>query len=314
MAVAALGLALGIAVTGTLRADTFGTTGNEFTIDFVDIGNAGNTADSNNFGTVIYNYRIGTYEVSQNAITKATASGMTNVTAGAWTGNRTAANISWFEAAAFTNWLNTSTGHQAAYDLTWNGSAWTMSLWSLDQAWVVGGENRYRNKDAYYFLPGESEWYKAAYYNSAGSNYYDYATGSNTAPTATTGSTNADTAVYTVPLFSDPSQPARVDSAGGLSAYGTMGQSGNVWEWTESMDGTADNPNASRMVRGGDYLTTDTNNLSSGYRLTYTPTVENASLGFRVASVGAVPEPASGLLMLVAGGAYWLARRRSGKR
>jgi formylglycine-generating enzyme required for sulfatase activity len=47
-----------------------------------------------------------------------------------------------------------------------------MALWSSEQAWTAGGTNLYRNKDASYFLPSENEWYKAAYYNPAGSNYF----------------------------------------------------------------------------------------------------------------------------------------------
>lgn len=105
-----------------------------------------------------YDYRISTYDISQDAINKAAASGMANVTAGAWTGNQPAVDISWYEAAADVNWLNTSTGKQAAYDLAWTGSAWSINLWSSAQAWQVGGENLYRNKDAYYLLPSENEW------------------------------------------------------------------------------------------------------------------------------------------------------------
>jgi hypothetical protein len=65
------------------QADTFGTSGNEFTIDFVNIGNSGNAADTTTYGAVPYEYRVSIYEISQDAITKATASGMANVTAGA---------------------------------------------------------------------------------------------------------------------------------------------------------------------------------------------------------------------------------------
>ncbi|MDA1204095.1 MAG: hypothetical protein O3A75_07345 [Verrucomicrobia bacterium] len=38
------------------QADTFGTSGNEFTIDFVNISNAGNAADTT-YGAVPYEYR-----------------------------------------------------------------------------------------------------------------------------------------------------------------------------------------------------------------------------------------------------------------
>ena len=36
------------------QADTFGTSGNEFTIDFVNIGNTGNAADTTGYGAVPY--------------------------------------------------------------------------------------------------------------------------------------------------------------------------------------------------------------------------------------------------------------------
>ena len=169
--VAVLFAALALIIQPFAQADTFGTSGNEFTIDFVNIGNAGNAADTTGYGAVPYEYRASTYEITQNAITKATASGMVGVTAGAWTGNQPAADISWYEAAAFVNFLNTNSGKTAAYNLTFTTS-WSMALWSSEQAWTAGGTNLYRNKDAYYFLPSENEWYKAAYYNPAGSNYF----------------------------------------------------------------------------------------------------------------------------------------------
>jgi hypothetical protein len=235
---------LGITLAGVLAltltsatADDFGTTGNEFTIDFVDIGNAGNTDDlgdgggsySSPYGGVPYVYRMGVTEVPQDWITKATAGGLLNVTTGAWTGSQPAANMTWYEAAAFVNWLNTSTGHQAAYQLT---GVTALTPWASVDAWQAGGENLYRHKDAYYFLPSEDEWYKAAYHQNDGvtANYWDYATASNSIPAAVASGTTAGTAVYNGVTGS----PAAVNNDGGLSAYGTMGQNGNVWEWQES--------------------------------------------------------------------------------
>ena len=90
------------------QADLFGTSGNKFTIDFVSIGNAGNAADTTTYGEVPYEYRVSTYEISQDTIAMATASGMANVTAGAWIGHQPAATITWYEAAAFVNFLNTN--------------------------------------------------------------------------------------------------------------------------------------------------------------------------------------------------------------
>ncbi len=299
--VAALFAAFTITTQPSAQADTFGTSGNEFTIDFVNIGNAGNAADTTGYGAVPYEYRMGTYEITQDAITKATASGMANVTADAWTGSQPAAGISWYEAAAFVNWLNTSTGNQAAYNLT---GIWIMALWSSDEAWQLGGENLYRHKDAFYFLPSESEWYKAAYYNPSGSNYFLYPTASDTAPTQVANGTDADTAVYGVP----GSAPAVVDSAGGLSPYGTMGQGGNVFEWNESAnDGTNDSPSDSRTLRGSGYANAE-NWLRSSDRIGGLPGIEGSFLGFRVASV---PEPSTYALLIMTGaGALWWARRR----
>ncbi len=287
------------------QADTFGTSGNEFTIDFRNIGNTSNAADTTGYGAVPYEYRVGTYEITQDAITKATASGMANVTAGAWSGSQPAANISWYEAAAFVNWLNTSTGNQAAYNLTFSGS-WSMTLWSSEQAWTAGGTNLYRNKDAFYFLPSENEWYKAAYYNPAGSNYFLYPTGSDTAPTAVASGTDAGSAVYN----GAAAVPAIVDSAGGLSPYGTMGQGGNVWEWNESaFDGSNSLSSENRAIRGGNWYGTEFN-LRSSVRLSIDPTPEGSSdIGFRVASV---PEPSTYALVLLGAGAVYLWKRRKG--
>ncbi len=302
-------VALTLATQFSAQADSFGSGANTFTIDFVSVGNTNNAADTTGYGAVPYEYRVGTYEITQDAITKATNSGMANVTAGPWTGNQPAATISWYEAAAFVNWLNTSTGKTAAYDLAWNGSAWSMNLWSSGQAWTAGGTNLYRNKDAFYFLPSENEWYKAAYYNPGGSNYFLYPTGSDTAPTAVASGTNVGTAVYD----GVASVPAIVDSAGGLSPYGTMGQGGNVWEWNESaFDGSNSLSSEDRAFRGGGWDFSE-GFLRSSSRFLGGPAGEVGSIGFRVASVpgAAVPEPGTwAAAVLLAGAAGYVRWRR----
>ena len=291
------------------HADTFGSGGNAFTIDFVTIGNPGNADDagaggglySSPYGGVPYVYNMGVTEVSQDWITKATNLGMTNVTAGAWAGNQPAANMTWFEAAAFVNFLNTSTGHQAAYQLDVGNT--TLTVWTSGQAWQAGGENLYRHKDAYYFLPSEDEWYKAAYHQNDGvtANYWDYATGSNTIPTAVASGTGAGTAVY-------KGQPGPVDvnNDGGLSACGTRGQNGNVWEWQESaVDGINNSSSEFRAIRGGDWFNSE-GSLRASLRNLNAPSFSDINVGFRVASV---PEPSSTVLMLSAS-LLALARRR----
>ncbi|MCC6356643.1 MAG: SUMF1/EgtB/PvdO family nonheme iron enzyme [Verrucomicrobiae bacterium] len=297
------------ALAGDVRADVFGTGGNQFTIDFVYVGNVSNGNDGTAYGGVGYEYQIAVREVSQDMIDKATASGLTNVTAGAHTGAEPAASISWYEAAAFVNWLNESKGYQKAYDLAWTGSTWTQHLWSASEAWVVDGTNLFRHRDTYYVLPSEDEWYKAAYHKNDGitANYWDYATARDSAPTGTVGGTLPFTAVYDDAYGSPvPSDPADVDMAGGLSAYGTMGQNGNVWEWNESaLDGANNSSVESRGFRGGDWASAS-GNLLATFRTGSAPGTEITQIGFRVAMV---PEPSGWVWVLVAAGGLLAARR-----
>ncbi len=305
--VAVLFAAFTLNIQPTAQADTFGGgTSNEFTIDFVDIGNTGNVADTTTYGSVPYEYRTGKNEISQLQITKATQIGMANVSAGAWTESQPAANITWYEAAAFVNFLNTNSGKTAAYDLTFSNGSWSMALWSSEQAWTAGGTNLYRNKDAFYFLPSENEWYKAAYYNAAGTNYFLYPTASSSVPTPVASGTNAGSAVYNGGAVTNP---AAVTFAGGLSPYGTMGQGGNVREWNESaFDGSNSSSSEFRAVRGGSWFLSESG-LRSSSRGGSVPTGENDSIGFRVASV---PEPSTYVLVLMGAGALYLWKRRKG--
>ena len=124
-----------VILSGTIaEADTFGSGSFVFSLDFVGVGNAGNGNDGGStYGGVAYDYRMGKYEISQGAVDKAVAGGLTGMPAGSWIGNQPAAGINWFQAAAFTNWLNTSTGHAAAYQL--NAGLNALTLWSSGDAW-----------------------------------------------------------------------------------------------------------------------------------------------------------------------------------
>ena len=324
---------LGITLAGVLaligasaKADTFGSGANTFTIDFVNIGNAGNGNDlgagggfySSPYGGVGYDYRMGTTEVAQDWISKATNLGLTNVTAGPWTGNRPATDMEWYQAASFVNWLNTSTGHQPAYNLTFTEIPdlglrfWTMLLWSSAEAWQADGENRFRHKDAFYFLPSEDEWYKSAYHKNDGvtANYWDYATGSNTIPIPVGSGTGAGTAVYGQPFAQGP---ADVANSGGPSPYGTRGQSGNAFELLESAaDGTNDIVGENRVLRSGHWSNSEVQ-LRSTLRIAYNSAGDN--VGYRIASASQpVPEPSTGVLLLASGCMWLLTRRRRRER
>jgi hypothetical protein len=287
--------------------DTFGTGANQFTIDFTTIGNTNNRADTTGYGSVGYSYRIGTYEISQNQLNSAVASGLAHVNAGGWGGDKPAANMSWYESAAFVNWLNTSKGFAPAYNLTWSGSTWSMALWTVGNA-SYDANNQYRNSLAKYFLPSENEFYKAAFGKSDGSGYYLYPTSSNTAPTAVTSGTTSGTAVYNQAWGQGP---ASIYQAGGRSSYGTMGQGGNMQEWQESSsDGTNDNLGDQRMVRGGYWYGGSSDALDSSTRSSFGPSTDNyVNIGFRVASV-VIPEPSTYALIGLGALALVIAYRR----
>jgi len=295
------------------HADTFGSVGSTFTIGFVPIGNAGNLNDTlinfhqePNYGAVPYNFNMSTFAISQDQYDMAKNSGAIGLgrNVGAWEGSQPAATVTWYQTAAFVNYLNTSTGHVAAYQL--DAESTTLTLWSSAQAWQAGGENLYRNKDAYYFLPSENEYYKAAYYDPnkvGGAGYWKYATGSDAAPFPVASGTAAGTAVY---FGGGAKAPAAVDQSGGLSPYGTRGQTGNVVEWLETAaDGLNDSSSEDRVLRGA-YWLHNTAPLNSSVHLVDPPTLAAITIGFRVASV---PEPSCVVLML-GSGLIFLARRR----
>jgi sulfatase modifying factor 1 len=306
--VAALLAAFTINFQSSAQADTFGAgTSNQFTVDFVEIGNTTNTNSSLGYGAVPYAYRMGKYEISQLKVTKATLLGLAGVSTTASSSNRPAASVTWYEAAAFVNFLNTNSGKTAAYNLTLSNTTWSMNLQATNQAWTLGGTNLYRNKDAFYFLPSENEWFKSAYYNPSNSTYYTYPLGSNSAPSqlGNQGGTNPGSAVYLPNIF-EPG-PAEAERAGGLSPYGAMGLAGNVWDWVESaFDGTNNSGSENRTFRGGVYGQL-AGNIVSSYRQSVAPTTGTADMGFRVASI---PEPSTYALFLLGAGAAYLWKRR----
>lgn len=305
----ALGCQSASAVTLT---ESFGSRDNAFTMDFVTIGNANNAADMTGSpipaGSVAYIYNIGKYEVSRGQIDKANSAGSLGITMynlvpnGGSGSDRPASGINWFGAATYVNWLNTSTGGTAAYKFVGG----TFQLWSPTDA-GYNASNMFRNSLAKYVLPSTDEWYKSAYGSPIGS-WYDFPNGTNTAPVPVpNGTTGA--------VYGGQNTSADITNAGALSAYGTMAQGGNVWEWNETAwDGSNNAADEKRGLRGAswDYWEVSAGDMNAGYFAAISPSeVWDNSMGFRVASVS-VPEPSTGLLVALGLSGLLLKRRKTG--
>ncbi len=300
------------------------------TFDWAEIGNAGNTADTTNYGSVGYDYNISTTEVTTaqyveflNAVADTDTNGLYNVfmagslyykgitrsgSSGSYTysanagwENRPVVYVSWYDTLRFVNWLHNGqpVGMQDAS--TTEYGAYDMSLQQTNPESIV------RLAGAQYWLPSENEWYKAAYYDPVNEIYYDYAIGMDGRPSNMSPDQNllySANYYYMGYTIGSPYYTTEV-GAYTLSAspYGTYDQSGNVSEWNESLIGS------SRGVRGGAWNLTEYN-MQSIAQSGLSPTDESDSgLGFRIAGVytgddaAAIPEPMSiGLVLLSLGG------------
>jgi formylglycine-generating enzyme required for sulfatase activity len=298
------------------------------TISTVPVGNAGNGGEvqsQGTFGAVAYDYRIGSYEVTNdqyaeflNVKAASDPLGLYNTDMGsdvrggiirngsdgsyayatkANMGNKPVNFVSWYDAVRFANWLHNG---QGAGD-TENGA------YTLESATQIpsNGLSVVRNPGAVWFLTSENEWYKAAYYDptlaGGGGDYWNYPTRSNSAPAGATANSNGDISnpganVANYNLQADwnglNGNVTTVGSAGPLSEsfYGTSDQGGNVGEWTESLF-----KDSSRVIRGG-WWNFSPFDLESTHHNWDAPAEENRIVGFRVATV---PEPGTAVLGMI---------------
>ena len=292
-----------------VESDNFGSGSNSFSIDFVTVGNPNNKTDSLIYistpsgtpntpitpGSVSYTYRLGKYEITKDMIDKANNSsglGIT-LTSRSTQPNHVATGISWFEAAKFVNWLNTSKGYQPAYNFV-SGS---FTLW--DVANSVNANNRYRHKDAFYFLPSIDEWWKGAFYDYQLDYYWNFSNRSDDIPVAVASGTQQNTLVYNQPFPWNGGTTPNAYQTGGISAYNTMGQSGSLAEWSETAaDNTNNFNNENRVLMNNSSFVSSAFDISSEAwpRGVFGPSEENfAEVGFRVASI---PEPSTSSLIL----------------
>ena len=228
--------------------------------------------------------------------------------------------ISWFEAARVANWLHNG---GLLYGTTDSSASAPQNTGAYTLGTATSGSAFTRNLGAQYFIPTENEWYKAAFYKGSGTNagYWDYLTQSDTAPTAVTSGTTGIGSASTGTIGSGTGNFANFNRAadwngqdgnvttvgtnGEPSAYGAFDMGGNVWEWNETLIGS------SRGLRGGGWNDNHLGafNLSSSSRLPVDPSFEDDNIGFRLA---AVPEPSTGLLVVLGLGGLLLKRRKTG--
>jgi formylglycine-generating enzyme len=234
--------------------------------------------------------------------------------------------VSWGDAARFANWLNNGQPTGAEGPGTTEAGAYTLNG-ATDSGPLMAVA---RNANGRWFIPSESEWYKAAYYQPAAvggdsDGYWAYPTKSNTAPNsvpppgsaapdpkragnfyfddfvanghddgyAVTDSTSySSTQNYLTDVGSYTSAP---------SYYGTFDQGGNVFEWNEAHVTTF-----TRGIRGGSWAD---DSIRASFRGDSSTPLEYAVFGFRVVNA-AIPEPSTAALVGLAAVALFNTRRR----
>lgn len=282
------------------------------TITTVPVGNPGNAPDSTGYGAVAYAYNIGATEVTnaqyaaflnsvastdtynlynpsmagfQGGIARSGSPGSYTYSAVSGRASNPVNHVSFWDAARFSNWLhngqpigpqNSNTTEDGAYTLTPGGISANTVTRNAGWQWAVTSEN---------------EWYKAAYHQPAGlggdiDDYWLY-------PTSTNSITTAQ-ANYNSPVSN--STPVASYAA---NFYGAFDMGGNVAEWNE-----ASTP-ASRTLRGGSFVSFNSNDLRATSRLGAGPAGENLNVGFRVVQV---PGPSVYALLMIGG--MLAARRR----
>ena len=322
-----------------------GSIANAEPIQWVTVGDPGNTADTPKApnppaGAVATSFQIMKYEFTnqlytefltsvaatsdtyslydarmgidaRGGITQSGSSGAYIYSAKTDMGDKPVNFVSWFDAARVSNWLMNGATSSSSTET----GAYTL----------VSGQTPAVNSGATFYVPTEDQWYKAAYYKGGGTNagYWNYATQSDSAPTAVTaGSTGIGSAGSTgnfanydttADWNSQDGNVTTVGTNGGTSAYGAFDMSGNVVEWND-LTGAA-----GVRLRGG-YWGDRAFDVSSSYSPSLDPSNGYGSIGFRLASPvsgSGVPEidpnGLSAALGLIAAGLGLLERRRYGR-
>lgn len=313
-----------------------------FSYSFVPVGNAGNANNgTTGLGGVSYNYSIGKYDVTLTqyaafltAVASSDPNGLYNTqmaadltvaginrtgSSGSYIytvvgdGQRPITYVSWFDAARLANWMQNGqpSGLGEVAGSTETG------------AYTLNGATSgviTKNSNATVWIPTESEWYKAAYYdptlNGGAGGYWQFATQSNTVPgnnaqnAGLANQANYNNSSYSVTQSStfDPTQNYLTDVglfANSSSFYKTFDQNGDVYQWTDAVIGSL------RGERGGSWqsnvvplwtVTASDSGMDPGVN------GEGPLLGIRLASI---PEPTATVSLALAGLLLFVRRKRN---
>lgn len=187
-------------------------------------------------------------------------------------------NVSFSNAMRFANWKHGGETETGAYDI------------------AKLRDKATRSPNAKVWLPSEDEWHKAAYYDAEAKRYWLYATRSDERPQSSPpiaslanaanffwsdGVKNGMNKGYALPqtAYYKPGTIALVPVGSypmAKSGYGTLDQTGNVWEWTEGIRWET-----KRVIRGGGW-SDEANAQRSTTRTSVLPTTTFNDTGFRL--------------------------------
>lgn len=272
-------LACYVPIGSSLGQDVFAMPDGHKSLELLLVGDEGNRADTNGYGSVGYRYRISKYEITTAQwVAFLNHKGKSENDGGLWSNDmdkelsgegprceikrsgqpgsfqyrvseqyadRPVNHVSFLDACRFCNWLHNGQG---------DGDTET-GAYTLHGYWGTDGRRIRRNPGARYFVPTEDEWYKAAYFDPAkpgGAGYWKYPTRSDEKPNRDPQSSNA--ANFFLDEFLDPEcYFLKIGTfAKAVSPYGTLDQAGNVYEWAEDLKAPF-----LRTLRGGAYDSED---------------------------------------------------------
>jgi len=315
----------------------------QISINLVNVGNAGNAADTTTYGAVAYGYNVGAYEVMNsqyaaflNAVAASDTYHLYNASmgsdarggitqggsAGSYTysvksgyANMPVVYVSLYDSLRFANWLQNGqpTGAQGI------GTTET-GTYTFTGETTVGGRNAL---SMFYAVATENEWYKAAYYdpslNAGSGGYWLYPTKSNAIPNSRTPPNASD--ANSANFYYNDSVANGYNGGYAVTQSTTFNNGVNylsvagAYSLASSYYGTFDQGgnaiewNEAGAVRGGAWDQLEAK-LRATTRQALAGTYENYDLGFRLSYI---PEP-NAFVLIGLGGLFLFARQRFVRR